>query len=174
MATRARDTLTSVETLQFADRTLDAGQRGPAVRQRRRQLVGTFDTIQAAIDASSDDYTIRVAAGTYDEDLVINKGVAILGAQADVAVAGRDAAGGAGETTIIGRAFVTATDNVTLNGLRFLNDATTSGGGKAIHFTDRRRRHRPPRHRLDLLVDRGAARTAPTIARSRPRSSPTA
>jgi Ca2+-binding RTX toxin-like protein len=128
------DSLTGVEKLQFAGATLDLANP-VQLFDGGGQLVGTFTTIQAAIDAASDDYTIRVSAGTYDEDLVINKGVAILGAQADVAVGGRDAAAGAGETTIVGRAQVTATDNVTLNGLRFLNDATTSGSGKAVHFT---------------------------------------
>ena len=70
-------------------------------------------------------------AGTYDEDLIINIGVTILGAQAGDAGRGRDAATGAGETTIIGHAKVTATGAVTLDGLRFLNDATTTGGGPA-------------------------------------------
>ncbi|HEX9963479.1 MAG TPA: pre-peptidase C-terminal domain-containing protein, partial [Allosphingosinicella sp.] len=128
------DTLTSIETLAFAGQTLNAAQ-AVQLFNGGGTLVGTFDTIQAAINAASDDYTVRVAAGTYDEDLVINKGVTILGAQADAAVGGRNAATGAGETTIIGRALVTASDNVTLNGLRFLNDASTSGSGKAIHFT---------------------------------------
>ena len=41
---------------------------------------------------------------------------------------------GAGETTIVGNAIVTATDNVTVNGLRFLNDATNTAGGPAIWF----------------------------------------
>ena len=92
-------------------------------------IVATFDTIQEAIDAALDDYTIRVAAGAYDEDLTIDVGVTILGAQAGTAVSGRDSATGAGETTIIGHAHVTAADNVTLDGLRFLNDGTTTGGG---------------------------------------------
>ena len=47
---------------------------------------GGFTTIQAAIDAATDGDTILVAAGTYDEDLVIHVGVTILGAQAGEAV----------------------------------------------------------------------------------------
>jgi len=128
------DTLTSIEKLQFAGQTLDTAQ-AVQLFNAGNVLVGTFDTIQAAINAASDDYTIRVAAGTYDEDLVINKGVRILGAQEDAAVGGRNAATGVGETTIIGHAQVTAADNVTLNGLRFLNDSTTTGGGPALYFT---------------------------------------
>ena len=102
-------------------------------RRRRRQptlLVGSggFTTIQEAIDASSDGDTILVASGTYNEDLLIHVGVTIRGAQAGEAVGGRDAAGGVGETTIVGDAEVTATSGVTLDGLRFVNDGTTTGG----------------------------------------------
>ncbi len=124
------DTLTGIERLEFAGTIVDLDQP-VQLFDDGGNLVGTFDTIQAAIDAASDDYTISVAAGTYDEDLVIDVGVTINGAQVDAAVGGRDAANGVGETTIVGHAHVTASDNVTLNGLRFLNDATTSGGGAA-------------------------------------------
>ena len=41
----------------------------------------------------------------------------------------RDAAGGAGETSIIGTHSITATGVVTIDGVRFVNDATTTGGG---------------------------------------------
>jgi serralysin len=124
------DTLSSIEKLSFGDATLDLSDP-VQLFDADGNIVGTFGTIQAAIDAASDDYTIRVAAGTYDEDLTIDVGVTILGAEAGEAVAGRDAAGGAGETNIVGHAHVTAGDNVTLDGLRFLNDGTTTGGGSA-------------------------------------------
>ena len=72
-----------------------------------------------------------VAPGTYDEDLVIDVAVTILGAQAGNAVGGRNAASGLGETTIVGHAHVTAPGGVWLDGLRFLNNSTTTGGGPA-------------------------------------------
>ena len=122
------DTLNGVEILTFSDITLDATKR-VQLFDTTGALVGTFDTIQVAIDAASDDYTIRLAPGFYDEDLVIDVGVQILGFRADIPVLARNAATGSGESTIIGHAHVTAADNVTLNGLRFLNDATTTGGG---------------------------------------------
>jgi Ca2+-binding RTX toxin-like protein len=121
------DTLNSVERVQFSNRTFDATQAVQLFDQTN-QLVGTFNTIQAAIDSAQDNYTIRVAAGIFDEDLVIDKGVRILGARTSD-VTGRDAANGVGETTIIGHAKVTAEDNVILTGLRFLNDSTTTNGG---------------------------------------------
>ncbi|HYG47042.1 MAG TPA: M10 family metallopeptidase C-terminal domain-containing protein [Allosphingosinicella sp.] len=124
------DTLSSIEKLSFGDSSIDLADP-VQLFDADGDIVGTFGTIQAAIDAASDDYTIRVAAGTYDEDLTIDVGVTILGAGAGEAVAGRDSAGGTGETNIVGHAHVTASDNVTLDGLRFLNDGTTTGGGSA-------------------------------------------
>jgi len=127
------DTLTSIEKLSFGGQVLDLA--APVqLFDANGNLVGTFGTIQGAIDASSDDYTIRVAAGTYTEDLTISHGVTILGAEAGNPVAGRDASGGTGETTIIGHAKVTATADVTLDGLRFLNNASTTSGGPALQF----------------------------------------
>jgi serralysin len=122
------DALTSVERVQFSNRTYDATLPVQLFDQTN-QLVGTFTTIQAAIDSGQDNYTIRVAAGVYVEDLVINIGVKILGAR--VTLTGREPVNGVGETTIVGHAKVTAEDNVTLTGLRFLNDGTTTGGGAA-------------------------------------------
>jgi Ca2+-binding RTX toxin-like protein len=124
------DALNSIEVLEFANVTFDTTMP-VQLFDFANQLVGTFTTIQAAINAAQDDYTIRVAAGIFDEDLVIDVGVRILGARSGVAGTSgtRDAAGGVGETTIVGHAHVTSVDNVQLNGLRFLNDGTTTGGG---------------------------------------------
>ncbi|HYE29346.1 MAG TPA: hypothetical protein VEA61_14090, partial [Allosphingosinicella sp.] len=122
-----QDSLGSVEVLQFSNITLDTTKKVQLFDQNN-QLVGTFDTIQSAIDGAQDNYTIRLAPGIYDEDLVIDVGVRILGPRTGN-VNGAAASTGNGEATIIGHAKVTAEDNVTLTGLRFLNDSTTTGGG---------------------------------------------
>jgi hypothetical protein len=119
------ETLTGVEVVVFDDHamnvlTVDASGAN-----------GQFTSIQAAIDAAQDGDTIVVLAGTYDEDLTIDKGVTILGAHAGAAGtdSGRDAASSSGETNITGHHHVTADAAVTIDGVRFLNDATTTGGG---------------------------------------------
>ncbi len=49
-------------------------------------LINTYGTIQAAIDAASteDGYTITASAGTYAEHVVLSKAVILQGANADV------------------------------------------------------------------------------------------
>jgi uncharacterized protein len=65
------DTLVSVETVVFADATFSAVDP-VQLFDIDGNLVGTFTEIQAAIDAASGGgYTIKVAAGTYAENLVI-------------------------------------------------------------------------------------------------------
>jgi len=88
-------------------------------------------SIQAAINAAADGDSIVIGAGLFDEDLTISKALSITGVQAGVSGAdgGRNAATGAGESTILGDAKITSTGDVTIDGVRFLNDATTTGNG---------------------------------------------
>ncbi|MFC1861502.1 hypothetical protein ACFLYL_04455, partial [Chloroflexota bacterium] len=50
----------------------------------------TFQTIQKAVDCALSGDTIEVAAGTYNENVVINKDLTLLGAQAGVCASDRD------------------------------------------------------------------------------------
>jgi Ca2+-binding RTX toxin-like protein len=64
------DTLTSIEVLQFNGITLDLTQ---SVRLfNGTTLIGTFDTIQEAVDAAGDGNRISVASGTYVEQVVVD------------------------------------------------------------------------------------------------------
>ncbi|WP_373504778.1 beta strand repeat-containing protein [Aestuariivirga sp.] len=105
------DTLSSVETLDFADASV--------------LVVGTggYATIQAAIDAASDGDTIVVLDGVYTENVNVNKAVTLITSNAGVGGTnpGRDAATGTGEVTIDGTVTISAAGAVTLDGLRFLN-----------------------------------------------------
>ena len=65
------DTLTSVETLVFANATFDLGDP-VQLFDDVGNIVGTFDTIQAAVDVAGDDYSILVSAGTYTEQVEID------------------------------------------------------------------------------------------------------
>ena len=86
---------------------------------------GGFATIQAAIDAAADGDTVFVVAGVYNEDLIINKAVSIVGAEQGNSGTGvgRDAASGVNETTIVGQNQITAGGAVTIDGLRFMNES---------------------------------------------------
>jgi len=88
-------------------------------------LIGTFDTIQAALNAAAaTGHYITLAAGTYNENVTVDKGVTILGAQHDVS---GDAAGrGTGESVINGQWSITTTHAVTIDGLYF-NNVSSSG-----------------------------------------------
>jgi Ca2+-binding RTX toxin-like protein len=121
----SHDTLTSVEQLSFANGVLNAGQ---AVHLfNGATLIGTFDTIQAAIDAAADGNTIRAAAGTYAENLNVNKDVTILGANDGV-----PGDGTRGAETVIDGQVVIATTGVTVDGVSIVGDAASVLGSTAL------------------------------------------
>ncbi|GAB5471039.1 MAG: hypothetical protein Kilf2KO_40690 [Rhodospirillales bacterium] len=71
------DSLIDIEVLQFADTTLDLG--APVQLLDGSTLLGTFSTIQAAVDAAGTGNTISIAEGTYAESVTVDVAVAFVG-----------------------------------------------------------------------------------------------
>ena len=77
---------------------------------------GGYGTVSGAVAAANDDDTILVAAGTYNENVLVNKDVTILGGNAGIA--GFSARGA--ESTIKGGIHILA-NGVTLDGLKIVD-----------------------------------------------------
>jgi len=88
-------------------------------------------TLQAAITAATAGDTIEVAAGTYTENLTVNKALTINGAQAGVVTSGRTAQG-PNESTIAGDITLANVSNVTIDGFTLKNP----GGARAIYLNN--------------------------------------
>ncbi|MEM5474120.1 VCBS domain-containing protein [Hoeflea sp. AS60] len=75
------DTLTSIEALEFSDITLDLSDK-VQLFDGSDNLIGTFDTLDAAAAAATSGQTIRLSAGTYQlsDTLVIDQSISIVGA----------------------------------------------------------------------------------------------
>ena len=85
---------------------------------------GGYDTIQEAIDAASPGDTIEIAAGTYDEHVVIDKAVTLLGANAGIG--GNDDSRGP-ESVVTGGVKVQAGGPVTVDGVEISGSYDTFG-----------------------------------------------
>ena len=93
-----------------------------------------YTSIQSAINAASADDTIQVSAGTYAENLTINKSLTILGPNATVAALpissweanrGPEAVIGADNTS--NRVVISGSVSVTLSGFQFVAPSTGNG-----------------------------------------------
>jgi hypothetical protein len=93
-------------------------------------IVADGMSIQAAVDDASAGDTIIVGAGTFTEDLTINKDVTLLGANQGVAA---DDGGRGAESVIAGNVDVTA-DGASINGFQI--DGVFNGGGTTFLDVD--------------------------------------
>ena len=111
------DTVTNIEKAKFNDQTL--------------LLVGGNDfTIQSAIDAADPGDTIVVAAGTYTEQLSIDKSLSLQGEQAGIDGRGRSSS----ESILVGNIVLNSTaDDVVIDGFTF-QEGGSVGGEKAAIF----------------------------------------
>lgn len=97
-------------------------------------LVGGFSSIQAAVDAAADGYTLLAAAGTYREDVTLDKGLTLIGA--NFGLAGNDAARGA--ESVLEGSFTLANDDISILGFEFTNDTAAIRGGSdsSVNFSN--------------------------------------
>ncbi len=121
------DALNSVERLQFQGVTLDLDDP-IQLFDSGNLLVGTFDTIQAAVDAASAGYTILVAAGTYAELVTVDKDVTIKGPNAGVA-----GNGARGPEAVVDGGFYMHAAGATLDGLQILGGGLLAGNPAGIY-----------------------------------------
>ena len=87
---------------------------------------GGYASIQAAVNAAGAGDTVLVASGTFTETVTVTKELDIIGAKhgIDGAASGRGVGTGTGETTLEGKLVIDTTADVTVDGFRFLNNAT--------------------------------------------------
>jgi hypothetical protein len=96
-------------------------------------LVGGFNSIQTAVDAASDGYILIAAAGTYSEDVILDKELTLIGA--NFGLPGNDNA--RGEESIIEGSFTLGDNNISVLGFEFTNDsAAIQGGGSGDNFSN--------------------------------------
>ena len=125
------DTLSGVEILRFANYTaaltddvvLDL-TKPVQVFDMGGQLVGTFDTIQAGVTAASDFFEVRVAAGTYAENVTVDARIRLIGANESVPGLGERGA----ESRIEGSVTL-ASDDISITGFEFANATAAIRGG---------------------------------------------
>lgn len=74
-----------------------------------------YPTIQGAIDLAAAGQTLRIASGTYNEEVLLNKDITIEGANAGIAAGA--VPGVRGPETIIEGGFIVSADGATIDGL---------------------------------------------------------
>jgi Ca2+-binding RTX toxin-like protein len=118
------DTVQNVEFLQFADVTVPVANILTTVRlfDNNDVLIGGFTTIQEAIDAAADGYRILVGAGSYTENLTVNKSLTIRGANTGIA-----ASDPRGTESVLTGSIHILDEGVLIDGMKIAEGSTISG-----------------------------------------------
>ncbi|MCZ8276209.1 MAG: right-handed parallel beta-helix repeat-containing protein [Microcystis sp. LE19-4.1E] len=118
------DTVQNVEFLQFADVTVPVANILTTVRlfDNNDVLIGGFTTIQEAIDAAADGYRILVGAGSYTENLTVNKSLTIRGANTGIA-----ASDPRGTESVLTGSIHILDEGVLIDGMKIAEGTTISG-----------------------------------------------
>jgi fibronectin-binding autotransporter adhesin len=90
--------------------------------------VNAFNTIQAAINAVAGSGTVIVNAGTYAENVVVNKSVILIGAQDGIDARGRVATESTIQSPNGGLALDLAANAITVNGFRVVDGVLRANG----------------------------------------------
>ncbi|SJZ85141.1 beta strand repeat-containing protein [Consotaella salsifontis] len=107
------DTLSGVESLTFGDTTTVSVLGAVQVFDADGNFVNSYATIQEAVNAAGENYTINVAAREYNEDVTITvAGLTIVGANAGVSASGVRGE----ESAIHGGIRITGVAGVTIDG----------------------------------------------------------
>jgi Ca2+-binding RTX toxin-like protein len=122
------DTLSGIEKLSFTGGGQIALADKVQLTDAEGNLVGTFSTIQAAINAAGTGYTVNIAAGDYAENLVIAKdGITLVGAPGRATTIRPGTSNATDGNVITVRA-----DNVTIKGLTIDGANSALSGGIAL------------------------------------------
>ncbi len=94
------------------------------VRANNDFVTTNSGSIQRGIDAASSGFTVNVNSGTYNEAVLVNKSVSILGAQRNVLAKGRSGSESIVDPNVsAAHGFKVVTDNVAINGFTITNSA---------------------------------------------------